>query len=74
MASEIVKAFSYRDMLPHLRVPALQLYRLARLLDIVLLDCAEKSDGMRKLLEAKDCFVRAKLRTKLSEKPKSTDE
>jgi hypothetical protein len=26
-----------------------------------LVDCPEKSAGLRKLLEAKDCFVRAKL-------------
>ena len=34
---------------------------LARELDAQLPDGAEKSAGLRKLLEAKDCFVRATL-------------
>jgi len=32
---------------------------LARDLDNELIDCPEKAAGLRKLLEAKDCFVRA---------------
>lgn len=32
---------------------------LAELIDINVQDCVEKEAGMRKLLEAKDCFVRA---------------
>jgi hypothetical protein len=35
--------------------------KLAAALDVTLPDGAEKSAGLRKLLEAKDCFVRAKL-------------
>jgi hypothetical protein len=34
---------------------------LALLMDQLLLDSPEKSAGLRKLLEAKDCFVRAAL-------------
>lgn len=34
---------------------------MAEHLDANLPECAEKSAGLRKLLEAKDCFVRAKL-------------
>lgn len=34
---------------------------LAKLMNETLPDCAEKSAGLRKLLEAKDCFVRAAL-------------
>jgi hypothetical protein len=34
---------------------------LAHLMDSRLPDSAEKSAGLRKLLEAKDCFVRAAL-------------
>lgn len=34
---------------------------LARSMDAALLDGPEKAAGMRKLLEAKDCFVRAAL-------------
>jgi len=37
---------------------------LAQLLEETLPDGAEKSAGMRKLLEAKDCFVRAELERK----------
>lgn len=36
---------------------------LAEIMDRDLPDCAEKSAGLRKLLEAKDCFVRAALPT-----------
>lgn len=34
---------------------------LAMQMDHDLPDCAEKSAGLRKLLEAKDCFVRARI-------------
>jgi hypothetical protein len=34
---------------------------LAMDMDDLLPECAEKSAGLRKLLEAKDCFVRASL-------------
>jgi hypothetical protein len=34
---------------------------MAILMDIKLPDGAEKSAGLRKLLEAKDCFVRSQL-------------
>jgi len=37
---------------------------LAHLMENVLPDGPEKSAGMRKLLEAKDCFVRANIVTK----------
>jgi hypothetical protein len=34
---------------------------LAAFMDDMLPECAEKTAGLRKLLEAKDCFVRAAL-------------
>ena len=37
---------------------------LAVTMNDTLPDCAEKSAGLRKLLEAKDCFVRARLEGK----------
>jgi len=37
------------------------LAELAEKKDNILPGCAEKSAGLRKLLEAKDCFVRDKL-------------
>jgi hypothetical protein len=35
------------------------LYALADEMDTTLPECAEKSAGLRKLLEARDCFIRA---------------
>ena len=47
------------DHLPaDLRAVSQPIGDLARDLDKSLPDCAEKTAGMRKLLEAKDCFVR----------------
>ncbi len=37
---------------------------LAVSMDSMLVGCPEKSAGMRKLLEAKDCFVRATMQVK----------
>lgn len=37
------------------------IHEIATLMDKLLDDGPEKSAGLRKLLEAKDCFVRAKL-------------
>lgn len=37
--------------------------KLALEIDALVADSAEKSAGMRKLLEAKDCFVRAAIET-----------
>ena len=36
-------------------------FDLANEINLLVPDCAEKSAGLRKLLEAKDCFVRASL-------------
>lgn len=62
MPSPIARYFSYE----HLPVGGLQevsrlCAHLARTLDGLLPDGPEKSAGLRKLLEAKDCFVRAAL-------------
>jgi hypothetical protein len=58
MPSTTIKYFSYE------RLPA-KLHEIskpiAELMEETLPDGPEKSAGMRKLLEAKDCFVRAKL-------------
>lgn len=40
---------------------AAEVQKLQEKMDSVLPNCAEKVAGMRKLLEVKDCFVRAKL-------------
>ncbi len=37
------------------------LYKLAWYMENIIVDGNEKSEGLRKLLEAKDCFVRARM-------------
>lgn len=44
---------------PRLQIVSKHCYELAYFMDESLPDSAEKSAGLRKLLEAKDCFVRA---------------
>ena len=61
MASTTIKYFSYDHLPEDLKVISKPFYDLAHLLEETLPDGSEKSAGMRKLLEAKDCFVRAKL-------------
>lgn len=57
----ILKFFAY-DHLPHpLRDISQQFFILAREMVSDLPYCPETSAGLRKLLEAKDCFVRAAL-------------
>lgn len=61
MSAPILKFFAY----DHLREPQRTLSELtsefAHLMDEALPDSAEKTAGLRKLLEAKDCFIRASL-------------
>lgn len=61
MASPILKHFSYTHLPAHLQLVSKPLGDLASQMDHDLPDCDEKSAGLRKLLEAKDCFVRARL-------------
>ncbi|MCE7937112.1 MAG: hypothetical protein DYG90_00630 [Chloroflexi bacterium CFX6] len=61
MAAPIMKYFEYAHLPERLQAVSKPLGDLARQLDAELPDCAEKSAGLRKLLEAKDCFVRAAL-------------
>ena len=60
MSSPIMKYFEFAHLPPDQAVSG-DVYALACSMDATLPDCAEKSAGLRKLLEAKDCFVRAKL-------------
>lgn len=57
----IMKYFEYVDLPERLQDVSKPVGELAKLMDEELPESAEKSAGMRKLLEAKDCFVRAKL-------------
>lgn len=58
----IMKFFEYSHLPSHLQEISKPIGDLAMQLDASLPDGAEKSAGLRKLLEAKDCFVRARLR------------
>jgi hypothetical protein len=59
--STLLQYFNYEHLPEHLKFVSAPICELAKLLDEELQDSPEKSAGMRKLLEAKDCFVRARL-------------
>ncbi|WP_217188993.1 hypothetical protein [Enterobacter soli] len=61
MPSPIMKYFAYQHLPAHLQEVSKPIGDLAVLMDESLPDGAEKSVGLRKLLEAKDALVRAKL-------------
>jgi hypothetical protein len=61
MPSPIMKYFNYEHLPEQLQQVSKPIGDLARDMDESLPDGAEKSAGLRKLLEAKDCLVRAKL-------------
>jgi hypothetical protein len=57
----IMKHFAFEHLPEHLQAVSRPIGELARKMDQSLSDGPEKSAGLRKLLEAKDCFVRSKL-------------
>lgn len=59
--SPILRYFTYAHLPAHLQGISATMAEVARTLDAELPSGAEKSAGLRKLLEAKDCFVRAAL-------------
>jgi hypothetical protein len=61
MPSPIIRFFVVGHLPPHLAAVSRPIGELAEHMDVSLPDGAEKSAGLRKLLEAKDCFVRAAL-------------
>ena len=61
MTTTVDRWFSYSHLPADLQEVSKACADLHDLMDAVLPDGAEKSAGMRKLLEAKDCFVRAAL-------------
>lgn len=61
MPSTTIKYFEYAHLPPHLQEVSKPFYELAHKMEDTLPDGPEKSAGMRKLLEAKDCFVRTAL-------------
>jgi len=65
MPAPILRHFAYTHLKPELQLISGPFGELAQQMDNNLPDCAEKSAGLRKLLEAKDCMVRAKVESGL---------
>lgn len=61
MPSTTNKYFAFVHLPPKLQAVSKPIGELAMSLELMLPDGPEKSAGMRKLLEAKDCFVRCAL-------------
>ena len=61
MKNPIIKHFNFDHLPKHLQDVSSPICGVAHLMSACLPDGPEKSAGLRKLLEAKDCFVRAKL-------------
>ena len=59
MPSTTIKYFAFAHLPAHLQEVSKPIGELAQKLESELPDGPEKSAGMRKLLEAKDCFVRS---------------
>ncbi len=59
MPTTTIKYFKYDHLPPHLQEISKLFADLANTLEEKIDDSPEKSAGMRKLLEAKDCMVRA---------------
>lgn len=62
MSNPIVKYFAFEHLPENLKRVSQPVGELAKKMEEELEDCQEKSAGLRKLLEAKDCFVRAALK------------
>ena len=61
MQSDIIRYFAFAHLPAHMQGVSMPVGQLAEQLERLLPDGPEKSAGMRKLLEAKDCFVRSAL-------------
>ncbi|MBS8228167.1 hypothetical protein [Vannielia litorea] len=61
MTNPIMQYFEYDHLPPHLQAVSKPFGDMATQLNDQLPDGPEKSAGLRKLLEAKDCMVRAAL-------------
>lgn len=59
--NQIMDFFEYSHLPQHLQVVSKPICDLAKQVNEQLPDGPEKSAGLRKLLEAKDCFVRANI-------------
>lgn len=61
MQNPIMKYFEFKHLPEHLQAVSRPFGELAEQMNADLQDGPEKSAGLRKLLEAKDCMVRAAL-------------
>ena len=61
LESPIMDFFKFKHLTPHLIEVSKPICKLAQEMEEKIPPCPEKSAGLRKLLEAKDCFVRAAL-------------
>lgn len=61
MSNAIMKFFDYEHLPDKLKDISRPFWVLAQQIDLDVPDSAEKIAGLRKLLEAKDCIVRASL-------------
>lgn len=59
--NRLMQFFKFEHLPPNLQEPSKSCVELAKKIDDTLPEGAEKTAGLRKLLEAKDCFVRALL-------------
>lgn len=64
MPTTTIQFFEYAHLPEQLQRISKPISELANMMEDALPDGPEKSAGMRKLLEAKDCFVRANIVTK----------
>ena len=62
--THIKRHFAYEHLPSGLKKVSAAIGEVARELDEYIPHCAEKTAGLRKLLEAKDCFVRAQIEAK----------
>ena len=65
MPAAIMKYFTFSHLPKNLQEISVPICEMACHIESMLPDCAEKSAGLRKLLEAKDCFVHAALEDKV---------
>jgi len=64
VTNPIMQYFQFSHLPAHLQEVSKPIGEMAIAMETTLPDCPEKSAGLRKLLEAKDCFVRARLEAK----------
>jgi hypothetical protein len=65
--NHILNYFEYKHLPPHLQQVSKLYFMLAMTLDASIRESAEKSTMLRKLLESKDCAVRASMPAPLLE-------